>query len=110
MNNTLSVMQGDQYGIPFEITDKDGNLLTDASVDDVEIVIGDMRKTLADGEITYSEADGAFLFPLTQKESFAMAERTQRVQVRVKIAGTDTVIGEDLGHVQITYAKSKEVL
>ena len=110
MNNTLSVMQGDQYGIPFEITDKDGNLLTDVSVDDVEIVIGDVRKTLADGEITYSEKEGAFLFPLTQAESFGMIERTQRVQVRVKLAGTDTVIGEDLGHVQITYAKSKEVL
>ena len=35
-----TIMQGDQYSIPFEIRDRDGNVLTDELVGDVEVVIG----------------------------------------------------------------------
>ncbi len=106
----FSIMQGDQYAIPFMIRDRAGTPLGRNDVENVEITIGDTRKEMKSGEIVYREDDGAFLFPISQKESFSMVMRKQRVQVRVKFPNTNEVIGKDLGDVLLTYSGSKEVL
>lgn len=105
-----SIMQGDQYGIPFLICDGAGTPLDKNDVENVEIMIGEVRKEMKTGGVVYREEDQAFLFMLTQAESFAMIMRKQRVQVRVKFQNTNEVIGKDLGDVLLTYSGSKEVL
>ena len=106
----VSIMQGDQYGIPFTIRDGEGNVLTEEDLEDVEIVIGSVKKRLANGEIQYRKADQAFVFPITQQESFSMFYRKQRAQVRVKFRGTGEVAGKDLGDMLLDMSVSKEAL
>ena len=61
---------------------------------------------------TTQDADGNFLFPLTQEETFAIQRSSQHVQIRVKFKGgaTPTVIGVDVGDISVTDSISKVVL
>ena len=57
------VRQGDQYSIPFPIILNNSYIITDDFIDsenpersgDVEIVIGDLRKTLKNNEIKFNK-------------------------------------------------------
>ncbi len=109
MNNATIIMQGDQYAIPFEILSADETAADADTFADVEIVIGTLKKRLSAGEITYSKPHGAFLFPLTQAETFAMSAKPEEVQVRVKNREGD-VIGLRLGQMIVETSLSKEVL
>ena len=97
-------MQGDAYYIPFLFFDDDAQPITDDMLDDLEIVFGNVRKTL--GAILYD--DGAFLFPLTQEESFGM-DSTVKIQARLKFK-TGDVLGASLGHVVFLKSDSQEAL
>ena len=109
MIQTINIMQGDQYAVPVEILTSDGRPARGDTFAEVEIVIGDMRKTLTSGEVTY-DADGqVFLFPLTQEETFTMRDLPQKAQLRVKTKSGD-VVGRNLGYIIIGVSQSKEVL
>lgn len=102
------MMQGDQYRIPFEILVEDG--AADYTVfDDVEIVIGSIRKTMSKGEVTFRAEDKCFLFPLTQEESFFLPNKAS-VQVRVKLNATGEVVGVSLGQIDVERTLSEAVL
>ena len=77
--------------------------------DEVEIVIGSMRKTLTNEEITYSYEDKCFLFPVSQKETMNLPSKTN-AQVRVKLKGSNDVFGIDLGEIDVAKTLSKAVL
>ncbi len=100
------MMQGDAYKLPFRI--KQGEtVVTLEMVDDVEIIIGTLRKSLTGGEITC--ADGLWQYPLTQAETFSLSGVYQKVQVRVKFKGGDTV-GVRLMDIDVDISLSREVL
>ncbi|MBQ5900231.1 MAG: hypothetical protein IIW86_00060 [Clostridia bacterium] len=102
------MMQGDQYNIPIEILADDG--VTDPTVfDDVEIVIGPLVKTMVKEQISYDTERKVFLFPLLQKESMNMPQKA-KAQVRVKLNGSEDVIGVDLGEIDVAKTMSKAVL
>lgn len=102
------MMQGDSYKIPIEILAENG--ATDPTVfDEVEIVVGSMRKTMTSGEITYSQEDKFFLFPVSQKETMNLPQMV-KAQVRVKLNGSEDVIGIDLGEIDVAKTMSKAVL
>lgn len=103
------MMQGDSYNLEIEILDADGVAVTDSEVLDVEITIGFLRKTYAKHEVTYSEALGKWLFPITQEESFKLPATGVKAQVRVAW-NTGGVEGVSLGCVHIDESTSKEVL
>lgn len=109
MTAELVIMQGDQYAIPVGITDKNNAPVPPDAIAEVEMVVGTLRKTLTAGEITYSEEQEAYLFPVTQEESFGLRAQPVPVQIRVKTTSGD-VTGENLGRVIITESRSKEVL
>ncbi len=109
MNKALTIMQGDQYAIPFEILHTDETAADADDFADVEIMVGSLSKTASAGAITYSEVHKAFLFPLTQEETFAMQNVPQDIQLRVK-TGTGDVIGIKLGQMIVEASRSKEVL
>lgn len=105
---SLVIMQGDQYAIPI-IGKQNGKPLDMTTVDEVEFVIGKMRK-LYPGEVVLDE-DGTFLFPLTQQETFAVQRSSQHVQIRVKFKGDPpVVVGVDVGRINVDESVSKEVL
>lgn len=102
------MMQGDQYNIPIEILAEDG--ATDPTLfQDVEIVFGSLVKTMAKEQISYDAEGKVFLFPLSQKESMNMPQKV-KVQVRVKLNGSEDVIGCDLGEIDVAKTMSKAVL
>ena len=103
-----TIMQGDAYSIPVEIL-ADGGPADETLFDEVEIVIGRLRKTLSSGEVTYDKDNKVFLFPVSQAETFSM-KATMPAQARVKLKGTNRVIGIPLKSVSVTHSNSKEVL
>lgn len=105
---SLIIMQGDQYAIPI-IGTQNGKPLDMTTIDEVEFVIGKMRK-LYPGEVVLDEG-GTFLFPLTQQETFAVQRSSQHVQIRVKFKGdTPVVVGVDVGDIYVADSISKVVL
>lgn len=106
---SLTIMQGDQYAIQFRGT-KDGKALDLSEIEEIEFVVGPLRK-LYPGEVTVDD-EGLFLFPLTQEETFAFKSSMLSGQVRVKFVGSakPTVIGMPSGFIRVTPSSSKEVL
>lgn len=103
-------MQGDQYYIPFSIKFDDGSVADGGTFDDVEIVLGGIRKTMSGGAVTYDVVSGSFLFPITQAESFKLIPGTPVLQIRVKPKESSDVIGVYVGPVSVTKSESKAVL
>lgn len=105
----ITVMQGDQYALVFRGT-QDGEALDTDGVEEIEFVVGPMRKCWP--QEVARDAEGRFLFPLTQEETFRLSSTQQRIQVRVKFygSGTPVVIGTASQGVWIEDAMSKVVL
>ena len=103
------MMQGDSYGIPIEIKQKDGEVVTPTVVEDVEIAVGHIIKTFKTGGVGYDATEGKWVFILTQEESFKLPASTVKAQVRVMWDETH-VEGASLGYIDVEESLSKEVL
>ena len=101
------MMQGDQYRIPLVFKHEDGSSVTAESVDDVEVFVGSVRKTLLNG-ISFDEKSGIFYVYLAQNETFRLSGDT-RVQARLLFTSGD-VVGVNLGTVNFETSTSKVVL
>lgn len=101
------MMQGDAYSLPIRIRNNAGNPVTPDDVADVEITIGHLSKSYANGQIHYY--DGVWLFPLTQEETFGYWPASVKAQVRVSWVN-GIVEGKPLYGVRIHESISKEVL
>lgn len=108
MQKVFKIMQGDQYKIPIEIITSDGTPASDGVLQDLEVTIGGITKSLANGEITYNNADKVFEFPITQEETLKLNPVNYNVQIRVKV--NDNVVGYDLGKIVVIKSQSKVVL
>lgn len=104
----MEIMQGDSYGIPITI-EFDGGIGTPENLEDVEVVICEIKKTYKEGTLVYDNLTQQYVFPLTQAESFAMATSFGRGQIRIKTVGGD-VIGQSLDSIDIKKSTSKVVL
>ena len=108
MKTMDKIMQGDSYGIPIAIQTANGWATPD-KFSEIEIIIGDMRKTLSSGQLTYDYVNAQFIFPLTQEETFGLSTNPQRVQVRCKFLNGE-VVGQNLGNINVTPSLSRAVL
>lgn len=100
--------QGDQYSIPVYITTQ-GTYLDLSNISKVEITIHNITKEYP-GEVSYDSSLGAFLFPMTQKESFSMPIK-KRLYAQARILyGDGTVYGTDPVDFFIGESLSKEEL
>lgn len=85
----------------------DGEPVTDADIEAMEVILGGISKLYPD-EVIY--ADGAFQFPLTQEESFAMAEDRYDLLIRPKFRD-GTVAGVlKAGEVEVVATDTRRVL
>ena len=101
------MMQGDSYSLGIRILNNAGSPVTPDDIRDVEITIGHLRKTYKNAELTY--ADGVWLFPVSQKDSFGMWPSAVKAQVRVAWAN-GVVEGKPLYGIRNEESISKEVL
>ena len=101
------MMQGDSYSLDIEILSADDSVVTDADVSNVEITIGHLRKTYADGVVRYE--DGVWKFPMTQEETFKYLPSLVRGQVRV-VWKNGEVEGITLDGIRVKESISREVL
>lgn len=97
------MMQGDQYAIPIKGTGFD---LED--VEKIEFMIGPLIKYYPD-TVTYDSTEQAFIFPVTQAETFGMFGE-QNAQARVKFADSSDVIGVSMGKVDVIKSRTKVIL
>lgn len=101
------MMQGNACYLGVTLLNSAGATVAPADVQDVEISIGDMKKTYLGEELTYSS--GVWLFPLSQGESFRQRPGPLRAQVRVAWAN-GVVEGCPLPGVYVDESISREVL
>lgn len=83
----LTIKQGDQYDLEIEVAVNDQPITKDTlySVETVEIYLGDnMAEYKANGSGEVRFANGVFLFPLSQKMTFALRQAPVRLDIRVK--------------------------
>ncbi len=107
--NTITIMQGDQYPLSVSLELSEGTYPLAADIGDIEVMIGAVRKSLADGDGSYNEGTGVYTFGITQRETFFLSHGVHEVQVRVR-SYEGYVIGEDAGKVIVRAARSQEVL
>ena len=101
------MMQGDSFGLKIEVLKESDEAVTLSEVSDVEITVGFLRKTYANGEVLYS--DGIWVFPITQEESFKLPATRVKAQVRVVWKdGSDE--GASRGEIRVQESISKVVL
>lgn len=101
------MMQGDQYRVPLQLT-LNGEIVTDEIVENVEVMLGNIRKTKEENVVTYDALQEAWLISLTQQDTFLL-RGSIKVTVRCKFNSGD-VIGVDLGMIDILHSASKVVL
>lgn len=107
----ITVMQGDQYSIPYTIRNKDtGELITDADAVVVSAVISNLHKSSKDGGFAYNADEGCWLMYLRQQETFALPTGTLHAQIRIKLADSDDVIGEYTEEFNVLKSADREVL
>ena len=104
------IMQGDQYWLPFIITDEQEQSINVDNVETIEFCIGDLKRYFGgqSGEVVYDNVNKQFLFPISQQESLEFAGQ-QRVQVRVKTID-GLVVGRVYGYIDIQFGESEEIL
>lgn len=100
------IMQGDQYTVSIDISDVNGKTITDSYVEEMELIIGCVRKKYP-GDIEFKNGKWSFL--LTQQESMRLGYRVMHGQVRVKFT-TGDVVGKQIGPFKIVESVSKDVL
>jgi hypothetical protein len=101
------MMQGDSYNLGFTVLNNAHGIVTPDDIQDMEITIGHIRKTYRNSQITY--ANGKWLFPLTQKETFGYWPKAIKAQIRILWAN-GIVEGKPIYGVRINESTSKEVL
>jgi len=101
------MMQGNACYLGISILNSAGVTVEPVDVQDVEITVGNLKKTYLREELSYS--GGLWLFPLSQGESFAQRPGPVRAQVRVAWAN-GVVEGCVLPGVYMDESISKEVL
>ena len=101
------MMQGDSYSLGIRILNNAGNPVTPEDINDVEITIGQLRKTYLNEQVTFYE--GLWMFPLSQKETFDYWPTAVKAQVRV-VWKNGVVEGKPVYGVRINESISKEVL
>lgn len=106
----ITIMQGDSYPL-FLNLQQDGQLLTPAMVEDLEICVGDaLRFTKSEGTLNYDPSKKMWYFWPTQEETFEM-EGIYDIYVRAKYPNTPPqVYGYKLDKIKVTDTQSEEVL
>ena len=101
------MMQGNACYLGISILNSGGAAVEPVDVQDVEITVGDLKKTYLGEELTFS--GGLWLFPLSQGESFAAWPGRQNCQVRV-LWRNGVVEGRNVYGLSFRESISKEVL
>ena len=101
------MMQGDSYNLGIRILNNAGAPVTPDDIIDIELTIGNLRKTYRNSQIFYE--NGRWFFPLSQKETFALTPTVVKAQARVLWAN-GVMEGKQLRGIRVHESMSKEAL
>lgn len=98
------MQQGDQYFLPFQCTDADGNAITPDNCYDFKMKVEGVgeKSYLADTlypQTEEGEYTGYWLYPLTQSDTLKLKELTP-IQAQVKYAD-GTILGTPVTKIQV---------
>lgn len=99
MDEPMKIMQGDAYCIAVTLTDDDDEPITDGTV---YVTLGSLTK-----QVTYSAEEEAWLFPLSQEESFAL---DFLCGLEARLVNGTTVVNAVIGNVYVISTENKEVV
>lgn len=100
-------MTGDSFDLPIQISTNNG-IANFSTFEDLEVMFGNVRKTISDNDITFDEKRQMFLIHLSQEETFQQKNPVE-VQIRAKFFDGE-VIGISAGYVDVLKSTSKVVL
>jgi hypothetical protein len=112
----IKIKQGDSYALPIKLK-IDGDPLNPADAEEVEFVIGGLRKLYTGAKqdmgpnvVWYDLTDSTFMFPLTQDETFAWETGVIDMDIRIKFVGGDVEGIRRIVQIVIVDAISEEVI
>ena len=106
----IRIKQGDQYEVPVRIS-INGSDIAVSEVELVEFTMGEGLKKHYPQEVEYDSAEGCFLLPLTQEETFAFpANGSVPLDIRVKFTGGSVVGARRRESFAVADASSEAVL
>lgn len=101
------MMQGDSYNLGIRVLNNAGNPVTPDDIQNIEIAIGNLRKTYLDAQLIYQ--NGLWMFPLSQQETFRYWPDSVKAQCRV-VWANGAIEGKPIYGIRIQESISKEVL
>lgn len=101
------MMQGDSYNLGIRVLNNAGNPVTPDDIKNIEITIGNLTKSYLNAQLIY--ADGLWLFPLSQQETFGYRPSSMKAQIRV-LWKNGIIEGKPIFGIRIDESISKEVL
>ena len=81
-----SIVKGEAYRVAFTLKDN-GTTIVPSMVQGVRIALGNQLATYPDGNLTFSNEDNTWRFPMSQKNSMSVSGNEVEYQVQVKIDG-----------------------
>ena len=101
----MDIRKGEQFLVPFEIKVGEDNA-TPSDIDGLRIKIADRLCEWPDGELTFDDVDGVWLYPLTEAQSLTLFSGKRQAQVAVKIG--DSILKSDVISINIKDSIIKE--
>ena len=103
------MMQGDSYGIPIVLRDKDsGVVIRPEDVLDIEVAYGHIIKYHSKEEVVFDEDSQNWVFFVTQEETFGLPVSQVKIIVRIHWPN-GYVQGIEAGEEDVKGSTSKEV-
>lgn len=84
---TNAIIKGESYSVAFMLKDN-GEPITPETVQGVRIALGNQIATYPDGNLTFSNEDNTWRFPMSQKNTLSIQGKVMDYQAQVKI-GTE---------------------
>lgn len=81
-----TIVKGESYRVAFTLKDN-GTVITPSMVQGVRIALGNQTAAYPDGNLTFSNEDNTWRFPMSQKNSMSVQGSEVEYQVQVKIDG-----------------------
>lgn len=101
----MDIRKGEQFLVPFEIKVGEDNA-TPQDIDGLRIKIADRLCEWPDGELTFDDVDGVWLYPLTEAQSLTLFSGKRQAQVAVKIG--DSILKSDVISISVKDSIIKE--
>lgn len=104
----ITIMQGDALALPVLLT-LNGEPVKAEDVEAVRFSVGGIFKAFP-GDVTFDDATGRFLLPLSQEDTFGLSQGSTRIIIRPKFKNNSIRGWKATAEMHVIACEDKEVM